>query len=227
MILKSFGCSFIFGTDLHDDGSSKDYAQASQYTWPALLAKDLNCEYHCFARAGAGNLRILEKILNQIQKNDPALYVIGWTWVDRYDYTGISEMAKCNKFECVDNEMWQTIMPVDNAEKAHYYYKHLHSQYRDKLSNLIYIKTAIDTLHQNNIPFIMTYMDDLLFETQWQYTEAVKLLQKEIKPYMTQFDNQNFLNWSKKKGFPISETLHPLEAAHQAAFELIKSYNLV
>ena len=57
--------------------------------------------------------------------------------------------------------------------------------------------------------------------------KKVKELQNYIKPYMTKFEDLTFLNWAKKKGFPISETLHPLEAAHQAAFELIKSYNLV
>jgi hypothetical protein len=44
---------------------------------------------------------------------------------------------------------------------------------------------------------------------------------------MTRFQEKTFLEYSKEKGFPISETLHPLEPAHQAAFELIKSYNLV
>jgi hypothetical protein len=40
---------------------------------------------------------------------------------------------------------------------------------------------------------------------------------------MTKFENKTFLDFSKEKGFPISETLHPLEPAHQAAFESIKS----
>jgi hypothetical protein len=44
---------------------------------------------------------------------------------------------------------------------------------------------------------------------------------------MTQFENKTFLEFSKQKGFAISPTLHPLEDAHQAAFELIQSYNLV
>jgi hypothetical protein len=44
---------------------------------------------------------------------------------------------------------------------------------------------------------------------------------------MTTFEDQTFLEWSKQKGFEISKSLHPLENAHQAAFELIKSYNLV
>jgi hypothetical protein len=107
------------------------------------------------------------------------------------------------------------------------YYRDLHSQFKDKLTNLIYIKTAIDTLKEKNISFIMTYIDDLLFETQWHVTPAILELQNYIRPYMTTFENKTFLEFSKEKEFAISETLHPLEDAHQAAFELIRSYNLV
>jgi hypothetical protein len=226
MKLKSFGCSFIYGSDLADDGRGSLVATPSQLTWPALLSQNLNYTYECFARPGAGNLRTLEKILNQASNNESAVFVIGWTWIDRFDYTTIpSEPTVRSEF--IGNEVWKTVMPIDTDLRAHNYYRDLHSQYRDKLTNLIYIKTAIDTLDQKNIPFIMTYQDELLFETQWQCPDAVKDLQDYIQPYMTKFEDSTFLNWSKQKGFPISETLHPLENAHQAAFELIRSYNLV
>lgn len=205
MILKSFGCSFIYGTDL----------ASTDLTWPGLLAQHHNYEYQCFAWPGSGNLQILEKILNQTTIDDSALYVIGWTWIDRFDYADPA------------NDQWKTIMPVDTDKIANNYYRDLHSQYRDKLTTLIYIKTVIDTLKQKNHPFIMTYMDELIFETEWHATPAVIDIQNYIKPYMTKFENQTFLDFSKQKRFPISETLHPLEAAHQAGFELINSYNLV
>jgi hypothetical protein len=205
MILKSFGCSFIYGTDL----------ASSELAWPGLLSQEINYEYQCYARAAIGNLQILEQILNQTTNDDPALYVIGWTWIDRFDYNDPA------------NDQWKTILPVDQDKVAETYYRNLHSQYRDKLTTLIYIKTAIDCLKQKNYPFIMTYMDELIFETQWHTTQAVIDIQNYIKPYMTKFENKTFLDFSKEKGFPISETLHPLESAHQAAFELIQSYNLV
>jgi hypothetical protein len=98
------------------------------------------------------------------------------------------------------------------------------------LTNASYIKTTADILNSRGIKFIMTLMDTTLFDeinSKWQDPRSISLLQKEIKPYITWFENQTFLNWAKQKGFPISETLHPLEDAHQAAFELIRSYNLV
>lgn len=226
MKLKSFGCSFIYGTDLADDGRGYYIATPSRLTWPALVAKDLNYTYDCFARPGSGNLRVLEKVLAQASLNEDAVFVIGWSWIDRFDYTA-EPTEPTVPSEFIANEVWKTVMPIDTDSRAHNYYRDLHSQYRDKLTNLIYIKTTIDVLKQKNIPFIMTYMDNILFETQWQYTPAIKELQDYIRPFMTTFDGSTFLEYSKEKGFPISETLHPLEPAHQAAFELIKSYNLI
>jgi len=226
MKLKSFGCSFIYGTDLADDGRGYLVANPSQLTWPALLAKELNYTYECYARPGAGNLRTLEKVLNQSSVDDPAVFVIGWTWIDRFDYTTVPSKPTVQS-EYIANEVWQTVMPIDTDNRARAYYRDLHSQYRDKLTNLVYIKTAIDTLKQKNIPFIMTYMDELLFETQWHYTNGVRDLQDYIHPYMTKFDGQTFLNYSKEKGFPISETLHPLEQAHEQAVKVLYKQNTI
>jgi hypothetical protein len=76
----------------------------------------------------------------------------------------------------------------------------------------------------------MTVLDETLFDDidpNWQLPRPIKILQDQIRPCITKFENKTFLEFSKDKGFPISETLHPLEDAHQAAFKLIQSYNLV
>jgi hypothetical protein len=108
-------------------------------------------------------------------------------------------------------------MPVDTDNLATVYYRDIHSEYRDKFTCLSYIKLAIDTLNQKGIPFIMTYMDKLLFDQRWHVTPAVTALQDFIKPYMTTFDGQTFLNWSRAQGYPETANWHPLEAAHRAA----------
>jgi hypothetical protein len=82
---------------------------------------------------------------------------------------------------------------------------------------LINIKLVIDTLNQKRIPFLMTYMDDLLFDQRWNHTPAVIELQDFVRPYMTQFEELSFLDWSCKHKFTISDAWHPLEAAHRAA----------
>jgi hypothetical protein len=217
MIFKSFGCSLIFGTDLPDQAIGFR-REGSKFSWPAKLAQQKAAEYKCYARPGAGNLQILEQILNQTKINDSATFIIGWSFINRFDYHRPKDLTL---------SPWYTLMPIAQSDIARVYYRDLHSEYCDKLSSLAYIKLAIDTLTQKKISFVMTYMDELLFDRESNISVAVTELQDYVKPYMTKFDGQTFLQWSKKQGFPISKTLHPLEEAHTAAAELIESYNLV
>jgi hypothetical protein len=216
MKIKSFGCSFIFGSDLADDGRDSVIPTASNYTWPALLASKKQYNYECYARPGSGNLQIAERVLSHLADEQPTFFVIGWTWIDRFDYTNctISNEPIQSKWE-----NWRTLMPIDNSELAKTYYKGLHSEFRDKLCSLINIKLVIDTLNQKGIPFLMTYLDELLFDQRWNLTTAVEELQNFVKPHMIQFEEQTFLDWSKSQGFAISPLLHPLEQAHAAAAE--------
>lgn len=221
MKLKSFGCSFIFGSELSDAGLNGPYVAGSLLTWPALLAKQLGYEYQTYARPGSGNLQIMDRVLNQIT-DEPTLFVIGWTWVDRFDYVSEDSPMWYPK----DPQRWSTIMPGDNTNVAQNYYRDIHSEYRDKLASLTAVRVAIDTLKFHNQPFIMTYMDELLFDTAYHSSPAVKLLQDYVKPYMRQFDGLNFAEWSKKNGYPIGVAAHPLEEAHEAAFNYILKFGI-
>ena len=220
MILKSFGCSFIFGSELADDGKNDIYVKGSRLTWPALIAKHYNYQYNTYARPGSGNLQILERLSSHLANpmNDDVICVIGWTWIDRFDY--------CAKHSPWPGLPWSTLMPVDTSETAKIYYRDLHSELQDKFLNLLYIRQAIDNLKEKSIPFVMTYMDDLLFDDRWNTTPAITQLQNYVRPYMTTFDGVNFQEWSKKYKYPISEMGHPLEQAHQSAAEyMIKLFD--
>lgn len=221
MRLKSFGCSFIHGTELPDQTFVNGRDMPSQSTWPAYLAQHLNRQYRCFSHGGSGNLQILSRVLDQIATSDSSdLFVIGWTWIERFDYY-------------IDNhgnqtvDPWNTILPVDQTTVAQVYYRDLHSEYRDKFASLTAIKLAIDTLQQRNISFIMTSLDPLLFDQRWHVTPGVVELQSYIQPFITNFDGQNFLDWTKVNGYPIGSGGHPLEAAHRAAADYIITQRLI
>ena len=223
MKLKSFGCSFIFGSDLSDAGTGKINPPPSQKTWPALLANYYKHSYECFARPGGGNLQILDNIISQTADPDPALFVISWTWIDRFDYWTDEPNWINNKFY---RNNWHTILPGSDDQRSEFYYKQLHHTYSDKLKSLLYIKLAIDVLLQKKLPFIMTFMDDLMFENAFHTSSSVLDLQNYIRPHMTQFQGKTFLDWSKIKKFPISPLLHPLEQAHSAAADcMIKIFD--
>jgi hypothetical protein len=215
MKIKSFGCSFIFGSDLPDNPDSKIIAnpngQYSRMTWPALLAQDLGIEYECYARPGSGNLQIAERILNECDQNDTSFFIIGWTYIDRFDYQGPTDVW----------QPWRTLTPTSELASAEIYYKYLSSEYQDKLQNLIYVKTIIDVCVQKNINFLMTYQDTLLLDQTWHTSTATKLLQEYVKPYMTTFEGKTFLQWSRDYGYLESKNEHPLESAHQAAANYI------
>jgi hypothetical protein len=218
MNLKSFGCSFIFGSELSDEDGSvlgQGHANYSRLTWVAYLAQKLNYDYSCHARPGSGNLQIAEQILSHLATNEHVLYVIGWTYIDRFDYVNINNPTKWSGIP------WSTLLPVDVTDPAKTYYRDLHSEIRDKLTTLMSIRVVIDTLKQKNCPFIMTYMDELMFDRRWHTTPAITDLQDYIRPHMTTFEGTNFQQWSKKNGHAITDIGHPLESAHAAAGELM------
>lgn len=219
MKLKSFGCSFVWGSEMADADP-----HPSKSTWIAKLAKHLELPYHCYARPGGGNLVIAEQVLNHValpgagdRLEEPALFVIGWTYIDRFDYVDING----GRFDHRDpnNPAWDTIRPGgawDGQEKlADHYFRNLHSEYRDKLTSLMHIKLCIDALQQAGHPFIMTYMDHLLFDTQWHMSPAVWRLQTAVKPYMHSWAGLNMVEYSQQRGHDFGHQAHPLESAHE------------
>jgi hypothetical protein len=216
MQIKSFGCSFIFGNELPDDGRDGNYATPSQLTWPALVAKSIGAGYQCFARPGAGNLQILEQIMHQVGvESGDSIYLIKWSWIERFDY--IIEGKQDSQWK----QQWRVITPTTRSSEADFYYRHFHTEIRDKLQSLIYIRAAIDLLKNKNIPFVMTCIDDLILDRRWNIPVSVTDTQDYIKPYVTDFQGQNFLDWSRKNGFAIGQWLHPLSEAHESASRLI------
>lgn len=200
MKLRSFGCSFIYGSEL----------VSRHKTWPGIIGEKLTLPHVNHGIEGAGNLRILEAILTHVKPAD--ICVVNWTWIDRFDFVKLPD------------ERWDTIRPSCTDSVSEVYYSRLHSQYRDMLVNLIYVKTAIDHLHSLGVPFVMTYLDRLLFEpvtVDWHQGQAVSGLQKSVQPFMKDFDGLTFLEWSRAQNYTESARWHPLDDAHSGAADLM------
>ena len=206
MKIKSFGCSFIYGTDL----PMANY-WPSDCTWPALAAKKLSLEYECYAQPGQGNFKIMCDVLNEASINDDAFFIIGWTWIDRLDYIDL-------------NEKWNTLRPGQSSELENFYYKNLHSQWTDMMKSLSEINFVVEFLKSRGHKFFMTYMDYSMFDIidpNWQDPRYLTVMQNSIRNHLNDFEGRNFLDWSREKGYPISDTLHPLEQAHAAAADYV------
>lgn len=216
MKFYSFGCSLIFGTDLSDSGHDKDWPTASALTWPALLASKFGYQYCCLAGGGRGNLCILDRLLNNVQNDPEAFFIVQWSYIDRFDY---SDRAG-HHFANGKND-WLSILPNHDDYLARTYYQDIHSEYRDKLVTLSYIMTAIHELERFGCRYIMTNIDDLLWCDRFNALTGMIQMQQSIKPYIRDFNGRNFLDYSRHHGFAISPTGHPLEQAHAAAAELM------
>lgn len=212
MKIKSFGCSFVFGSDLEDEHRFESYTEYSRSTWPALLAGDLDMDYECYAMPGIGNFRILCEIINQASLDDEAIFVINWTWIDRYDF--------------VNNlEQWQTILPTENCIQSKFYFRHLHSHFKDLLTSVYHMNAAIDFLNDRKMPFVMSNMDYNILQPinpSWHDPRYFETIQKKVTTCLVDFDGKNFLDWSRDQGFVISEAWHPLKDAHRAAADKMR-----
>jgi hypothetical protein len=217
MKIKSFGCSFTYGSELILSDTDTKQLTPLHASWPLLIAKHYQLEFENFSLPGIGNLRILEQILAQSELVDPAVFLINWTWLDRFDFI---------KFP---DEAWETLRPGGSTELHSLYYKHFYQQYHSMLINASYISTAINVLNSKNINFCMTLMDTTLFDPidpDWQDPYALRTLQRIIKPHITWFDGLDFLSWSQKNKYSISKNWHPLEQAHCAAADyMIKLFD--
>jgi len=201
--IQTFGDSFLYGSDLSDCLNNKiqDHTAYSRKTWPALIAKDLNLKYDCHARSGRGNQSIAVTIFQLAKQN--SLNIINWTWIDRFDYN-------------FTQKYWaETILPGDQNEISKLYYKHIHRELDDKIRNQNIVYSVIQYLKTNNMPFIMTYMDNLLIDNTIIGLEHIA--SEIIDNLQTFSDNQTFLEWSRANNYPESQGWHPLEQAHKEA----------
>lgn len=212
--IRTFGDSFLFGTDLKDAPAShtvdEPWKYYSKLTWPALLSKQFDVKYECFARGGASNSLIARKIFQTAEPT--TLNVIQWTWIDRYEY--------------VDRETnaWQPIRPSEQNDIAENYYKNFHSELQDKWINLNIIANTLQCLESKNIPYVCHVLDQLLLDQTHHAPEYVQHLQEYLAPRIAWFpERTTFFEWAKLNKFPISDSWHPLEQAHQEAAKIWQS----
>ena len=210
MKLKSFGCSFIWGSELPDA-----YFSPSKHSWPALLARHLHMPYHCLARPGCGNFFIANQVLDQLATDEPALYVINWSFIDRFDFVD----------QDYNDGRWETLRPGQgNHPHGDFYYRNLHCELRDKLHSLQLIKLVTLELLASRQPFVMTYMDNLIFDQRWNTTPGMLTQQEFLQPIMLHWKNDqdqlmDWSLWAVQQGHAVTASNHLLESGHELVFQ--------
>ena len=187
----------------------------SNLTWPARLSRELNLKYECYARPGCGNFFIANQCLDQLTTKEPALYVVNWSFIDRFEFVD----------QDYTDSRWETLRPgSNNHPHGNFYYRNLHSELSDKLHSLQLIKLVTLELLAAGQPFIMTYMDNLVFDQRWHTTPAMITQQEFVKPLMLhwQTDQQELINWSLwavEQGHVVTASNHLLESGHELVFQ--------
>lgn len=198
------------------DGNTTSYLHSySEHTWPALLAKELGSKYKCHAWPGAGNQTVTRKVfefLDQYTNSD--LLVINWTYISRWDYHQNSGTPR---------NQWKTIRPDSTGEVADFYHKHIHTEPWEKWETIRNIALVSNTLKQHDINFIMTCNDSLAFNKEHYAINYILNGLNEIEDDIIWFEGQGFYDWSVSNNYPLGKKNgHPLELAHQRAFEYIR-----
>ena len=224
----AFGDSFTWGSDMADTVRHFEYNEwpeerkratpfrdtYSRSTWQALLAQDLKVDYVCLAEQGCSNQSIVRRFfenVNLIEAGDTVS--LNFTWRDRFDFYND------------ETGDWETIRPSGTEDSKYYemYYRHIQSSHWDQIESLKAINLIINYLRLNNINFITTCIDDLIYHDEHHTSPLIKTLQEQNEECIWWFEGKGFHQWSKDNGFKISPMWHPLEDAHKAAYEYIKN----
>ena len=209
--IKTFGDSFLYGSDLADayDETLPHHPKhtPSRSVWPALIANKLGMKYQCHAHAGASNSAIARSIYQHAQPD--TMNVIQWTWIDRTEYVN------------TEDNTWQQIRPSVSDQASENYYKNFHSTLQDKWINLNIIINALQYLESNNITYVCHALDQLLLDTKYHAPQYIVKQQNYLQDRIKWFpDNRTFFEWAKMEKFDISDGWHPLEQAHEQAAEI-------
>jgi hypothetical protein len=215
--IVSFGDSFVFG-------SEQEHNSDGSLGWIGRAAKKLNCEYHTSSVPGCGNDNIARQIYTWFSNNPvtDTLAVVNWTWISRWDfYIAEHETWITLGPTCVPDKLKHLVERTQAEDMIDFYKTRANSSITwNKFRNLQTMFAVQTYLRQIGVTTVQTYMDDLLFDQQYHAPDYIQTLQNLVKPELETFEGYNFVDWSKSKGFTVTEHLHPLEEAHIAACEL-------
>jgi len=221
MKLLASGCSFIYGSELGD--VQPGIGNYSHLTFPALLAQYLNLDYVCAARPGYGNDSIVRSVIENLDDN-VGLVVANWSYLNRYEY--YHPAVRWQNLGAVTNPGHHCYRDLGDLSKL--FFTNLTPEYSwyKYLSDIVFLQ---ELLKNQKIPYIFTTAESSFYNKE----EIVNLGTVHANLYnMIDFkswhnwewgDNPvGFTAWAGGHYYPVGDDGHPLEAAHQATFELLK-----
>ena len=159
MRIIAFGCSYTYGHGLPDCLDKDGYpgVYPSNFAFPALLSKKLNCEYINLGKSGNSNKEIWHDILNfQFREND--ISIVTWTYYDRYC------IIKPDKI--------QRINPWIKKERIFYMnYNNRNDMILDFYNRLNHIQLYLDKIKITNLNYIVE--ENNMLPPDWNFTNII------------------------------------------------------
>jgi hypothetical protein len=197
------GDSFIWGSELADNAIPFNnetlepaYHIASQSTFTALLAKDMNQQYECVAYPGYANSAIRRTVMDTCQHiQDIDLVVVCWSFMSRYEFRfAYDTEERWGHWHSITP--WSAIDDIDAIKKDF------------KSDNPIILEHHIDHLNRAKRTGVSTFAKSFYqhvgtsghYELWNSYTEIVILqqyLQLKGIPYIFTTVDESLLEYSK------------------------------
>ena len=235
MILVAGGDSFIFGAELAD----QTHINPSMSTYPALLAKENNIEYHCAAWSGNANSAITRMTMtaceNLRKQNKDVCAIVTWTFTNRYEFRfNYNTGQRISPWHSINS--WSVDVPATTKDFAKTFFMHVgNNEYYELYSSLKEILFLQNYFKQNSISYLFLPADNHFYQHPNYYRrqdEFVDAIYNQIdwgKWFFfesgTEVDHtkepRGFYQWAVENKYPVGIT-HPLEQAHSAAAKLIK-----
>jgi hypothetical protein len=218
------GCSHTCGDDL-------DVPETQ--AWPALLAKEHNCDFLNDAVSGNANDHIIYRTIKNAHEFDK-IY-IAWTYIERFTRYRSDNNHVVNFVPRLINALYSNDPDFVNYGKIHYvtWYNQLYS-FKLWLQNIILLQRYLESL---NKPYVMVNVDNNNIDrwtTSWEnFNSSVQSLlcfdlmndeqlyreHEEIQHLLTQINFDHYIGWNTwwltKDSFPIGATGHYLSQGHE------------
>ena len=229
----SAGCSFIYGAELSDSPDIMGSTPPSVKTWPALYAKSRDFEYYTCAVCGLSNQGIVRYVIDVVENFKIDYVIVQWTFPNRYELR-LNELKNNSFYYCLtywlsedlktDNSI---VNQLKNSEKqylkdlASLWFRHI-DDYESSLYYLLKAKIELaNYLRYKKIPFVFASAETIsLSETTDKSLQTLTNLNKNLPEI--NFNGKGFYRWAQDEKYVFGEQ-HPLDDAHFAAFNLIKS----
>ena len=218
------GCSHTYGQDLD---------QPASQSWPAVLAKHIDCDFLNDAVNGNANDHIIYRTLKNADQFDK-IY-IAWTYIERFTRYRSDNNYTVNFNSNLINRLYGNDANFVNYGKLHYaiWYNDLYS-FKLWLQNIIMMQRYLESLKK---PYVMVNSSNNNIDrwtTTWEnFNSSVQSLlcfdnmnddqlyqeHEEIQQLLKKINFEHYIGWNNwwitKDSFPTGPTGHYLSQGHE------------